>query len=273
MAADIHCIEVVSLTVTDKPIGVFDSGVGGVSVLCELTKLMPNEDFIYYADSANAPYGTQSVAEVKNHSLRVMDFLLEHEVKAVVVACNTATSAAINDLRATYRSIPIIGMEPALKPAVEKHNQGTIVVMATPMTLREHKFQSLLAAYRDRARIELLPAPELVALVESNQMDGPATMAYLHKLFEPYDYQSLSAVVLGCTHFLFIKRALQRLLGGQVALVDGNRGTARHLHSQLVNYQLRRKDSRLGTIQFYTSAGSEVIALCEQLYSWGLEYL
>ena len=130
------------LNIKDKPVGFFDSGVGGISVLKEAIKLLPKENFVYFGDSKNAPYGTKKVEEVIELSFNAVDFLLNHEVKAIVVACNTATSAAIDPLRLRYMNVPIIGIEPALKPAVELNKQGKIIIMATPMTLSENKFYS-----------------------------------------------------------------------------------------------------------------------------------
>lgn len=129
-----------NMNVKNMPIGFFDSGVGGLSVLREAIKLLPNEDFIYFGDSKNAPYGTKSVDEVRELSFKASELLLKYSVKAIVVACNTATSAAIENLRNTYKNMPIIGIEPALKPAVELKREGKIVIMATPMTLSEKSF-------------------------------------------------------------------------------------------------------------------------------------
>ena len=157
-------MEMIFLDKRDKPIGVFDSGVGGISVLKEAVKLLPKEDFIYFGDSKNAPYGTKKVEEVIELSFTAVDFLLKHGVKAVVVACNTATSAAIESLRQKYIDIPIIGIEPALKPAVELNKRGKIIIMATPMTLLENKFQSLMKTYEKEIDIETLPCVGLVEL-------------------------------------------------------------------------------------------------------------
>ncbi len=169
------------MDITKMPIGFFDSGVGGLSVLREAIKVLPNEDFIYFGDSKNAPYGTKTVDEVKKLTFNAVEFLLKHNVKAVVIACNTATSAAIEDLRNSYKNIPIIGIEPALKPAVELNRKGKIVVMATPMTLAEKKFNDLMAKYKDASEMVSLPCPGLVEYVEKGIVKGRELNNYLQK--------------------------------------------------------------------------------------------
>ena len=154
-----------------KAIGVFDSGLGGISVLRDLKKLMPNEDFIYFGDSAYAPYGIKTKDEITKRCVEIIDFFIEKGVKAVVIACNTATSAAIKELRETY-NITIIGIEPAIKPAVESKKQGKIIIMATTMTLAEKKFNNLMDKYKDEREIIKLPAPGLVEFVESGIFSG-----------------------------------------------------------------------------------------------------
>ena len=149
-----------------RPIGVFDSGIGGISVLKEIVALMPEENYIYYGDSAHAPYGTRQVADIQNLSRSCVEFLLEHDAKAIVIACNTATSAAAAMLRADYPDIPVIGIEPALKPAVLWKEHDRIAVMATPMTLKQDKFLSLMHTYEDQSVIYRVPCPKLVGFVK-----------------------------------------------------------------------------------------------------------
>ena len=162
------------MSTDNRPIGVLDSGLGGISVLRELVKLMPGEDFIYYGDSANAPYGTRTPEEVIDLTKKDVEFLLERGAKAIVVACNTATSVAIKELRAAYEEIlPVIGIEPALKPAVKAKEHSKVVVMATPMTLSQTKFNSMMHIYEDDANIIKMPCPGLVEYIESGVLDGP----------------------------------------------------------------------------------------------------
>ena len=214
-------------------IAVFDSGVGGISVLRHLRRIMPGERYYYFGDSANAPYGTRSKDEVRALTFAAADHLLQQGVKALVVACNTATSAAINALRAAYPELIVIGIEPALKLAADRFPGGRLGVMATPMTLREEKFAALMARYAASCRIHTLPAPGLVELVEAGKADSPEAEALLRELFAPCLGQ-LDALVLGCTHYPFAARAISRVLGEEVALLDGGSGTARETRRRLV---------------------------------------
>ena len=156
----------------EKAIGVFDSGLGGISVLKELVKSMPNENFIYYGDSANAPYGIKTKEEITARCEDIIEFFIKQGVKAIVIACNTATSAAANILRKKYSNLPIIGMEPALKVAADGKKDNTIVVMATPLTLKEEKFNNLMAKYDDENTVIKMPCPELVKIVENDLIDN-----------------------------------------------------------------------------------------------------
>lgn len=249
------------------PIGVFDSGVGGVSVLAEMLKILPAENFIYYADSANAPYGTKTVEEVRRYSLDIAAYLYGVGIKALVVACNTATSVAINELRVKL-DIPVIGMEPALKPAVECAGRGKIVVMATPMTLKEQKFNDLLHRYDEQKEIIPLPCPGLVELIEKGHRSGPEIRAYLADLFAAVDMQTLSVVVLGCTHYIFVRDEIRRLVDDCVQIIDGNCGTAKHLQRVLAQEGLLQegRPAAGGEVRFLTSGDPQkVIPLCQEL--------
>ncbi|MBE5796036.1 MAG: glutamate racemase [Clostridiales bacterium] len=214
-------------------IGVFDSGVGGVGTLAALRRELPEERFIFYGDTANAPYGTKSREECMACVQRVMDHLLAQDVKAVVIACNTATAVAAAELRARYE-LPIIGIEPALKPAHELRRGGSILVLATPMTLRLEKFRALYERYGEGAIP--LPCPGLMELVEQEAY-GQAKR-YLTELFAPYDLTQVDAVVLGCTHYVFLRPVLAELLPPNVQVLDGNEGTARQLKRVLAAREL-----------------------------------
>ncbi|MBD9115617.1 MAG: glutamate racemase [Clostridiales bacterium] len=213
-------------------IGVFDSGVGGISVLRHLRRVMPSEKFLYYGDSANAPYGIRKKEEVEALSFAVVEKLMTRGLKALVVACNTATSAAIGDLRAKYPDLIVVGIEPALKLAATRFPSGGIGVMATPMTLREEKFEALMHRYDQSCRVYKIPAPGLVELVERGQADSPEAESLLRELFAPYQGK-LDEVVLGCTHYPFAAKAISRVLGSGVALLDGGDGTARETRRRL----------------------------------------
>ena len=208
-----------------RPIGVFDSGVGGISVLRELVKLMPQEHYLYYGDSANAPYGDKTTQQVRQLTLDAAEKLVRRGVKALVVACNTATSAAISLLRGKYPDMVIIGIEPALKVAADRFPNGRIGVMATSVTLREEKFQHQTERFPD-ASIYPIPAPGLVEMIEEGRLKDRQTYEFLETLLSPYKGQ-LDALVLGCTHYPFAAELIGKILGSRTVLLDGGAGTAR----------------------------------------------
>ena len=216
-----------------SPIGVFDSGVGGIGTLAALRRELPEEKFLFYGDTANAPYGTKSRDEVMGCINRIMEHLLAQDVKAVVIACNTATAVAAAELRARY-DLPIIGIEPTLKPASEVRKDGSILVLATPMTLKLEKFRALYARYGEGAIP--LPCPGLMELVEREANDE--ARRYLLELFSPYDLTKVDAVVLGCTHYVFLRPLLKEILPAGVSVLDGNEGTARQLRRVLTAKEL-----------------------------------
>lgn len=255
------------MNVEDKPIGFFDSGVGGLSVLREAVKLLPGEDFIYFGDSKNAPYGIKDVDEVKALTFNAVDFLIKKNIKALVVACNTATSAAIIDLREKYSKImPIIGIEPALKPAVEYKRKGKIIIMATPMTLAETKFSRLMSNYKSEAQIEPLPCPGLVELIETGIIEGNELDKYLREKIEPFKHDGIAAVVLGCTHYPFIKEVLSQVVTREVPIIDGSKGTVKQLKRQLNQYNIINKRRKGGSIEINNSLNSdEIIKLSYKL--------
>ena len=245
------------------PIGVFDSGVGGISVLRHLVALMPQERFLYYGDSANAPYGTKTTQQVRELTFAVAQTLLDRGCKALVVACNTATAAAIEQLRAAYPDTIIIGIEPALKVAVDHFPGGRIGVMATPVTLREEKFDHLLHRFTENCEVVKLPAPGLVELVERGKANTPETEALLAPLLTPHAGK-LDAVVLGCTHYPFAAEVIQKLLGEGTQLLDGGEGTARETKRRLEAAGLLRQGS--GEVIFENSSKNEsMTALCKHL--------
>lgn len=250
----------------NSPIGFFDSGVGGLSVMREAVAIMQNEDFIYFGDSKNAPYGIKTLEEVKKLTLNAVDFLLEKNVKAIVVACNTATSAAIEEIRDKYRHIPIIGIEPALKPAVKLNREGNIIIMATPMTLRERKFKSLMDKYRDEASIVSLPCAGLVEFIEQGILDGKELESYLREKFKVYLQGKISSIVLGCTHYPFIKKALSNVVGNDVPLIDGGIGTAQELKRKLAEKSLLSDSEESRKIIIYNSINdNKIIDFCYNL--------
>ena len=244
-------------------IAVFDSGVGGISVLRELVRLMPQERYLYFGDSANAPYGTRPTAEVRALTLAAAERLMARGCKALVVACNTATAAAIIDLRAKYPDKIIIGIEPALKVAADHFPGGEVGVMATPVTLREEKFDVLLHRFTDACTVHKIPAPGLVELVERGMAVSEESEALLKPLLLPYR-DRLDAVVLGCTHYPFAAPVIGKLLGGHTALLDGGPGTARQTRRRLEAEGLLWDGP--GELLIENSSGSqEMVALCRTL--------
>jgi glutamate racemase len=213
-------------------IAVFDSGVGGISVLRHLRRELPNERFVYYGDSANAPYGTRPTEQIRQLTLCAAKKLMDRGCKALVVACNTATAAAIEDLRQQYPDRIVIGIEPALKPASDRFPGTTVGVMATPATLREEKFARLLHRFEVHCQVVKLPAAGLVELVEAGKGNSAEAEALLRPLLAPH-YNKLSAVVLGCTHYPFAAEVISRLLGADTVLLDGGAGTARETRRRL----------------------------------------
>ena len=215
---------------SSSPIAVIDSGIGGITVLRKLYKIMPNENFIYFGDSANAPYGVKTKEEIKNLTVSAAEKLMKRGAKAIVIACNTATSAAAAYLREKYPDFIFIGLEPAVKPAVSRFPTGRIGVMATPVTLREDKLARQLTQYPD-ATIIPIPAPGLVELIEGGLADSHETVALLQSLLGQHA-GSLDALVLGCTHYPFAAKAICQVLG-DVPLFDGGYGTAQQTKKRL----------------------------------------
>ncbi len=248
-----------------RPVGVFDSGLGGISVLHTLMEYMPEEDYIFYGDSANAPYGTRSDEEVCALSEHVFNILLKKGAKAILIACNTATSAAAKKLRLQYPELPIVGMEPALKPAAENHKGGRIVVMATPVTLRRPKFAKLMARYAEESDIISLPCPDIVSYIEEGRLHDPELEDYVRERFEEIGGRPVDAVVLGCTHFPFAADIIQKAAGPQAVLYDGNLGTSRELRRRMERFGLLSHRDGRGTVTLLNSAGEEQIRRSEEL--------
>ena len=226
---------------SSAPIGVFDSGLGGISVARQIAKDMPAEHVLYFGDSANAPYGIKTPEQVRALSFDIVERFVRQGVKAVVIACNTATSAAVNDLREHY-DIPIIGMEPALKVACDRgdvpsdphHIPQRVIVAATPLTLRERKFAKLMDRFDSNNTIFKEPCPDLVEIVESGRLgDHDLVMRTLHGYFDQYDMEHIDSVVLGCTHYPFLRGAISRCFAPGTPLIDGTLGTARQLRRRL----------------------------------------
>lgn len=250
----------------NRPIGFFDSGVGGLSVLKEALKVMPNENYIYFGDSKNAPYGMKSAKEVRDLTFKAVEFLLDKGVKGIAIACNTATSAAVAELRRVYPDLPLVGIEPALKPAVELNNEGDILIMATAMTLKEEKFKKLMERYKERASIIPVPCPGLMEFIEEGKFQGEEIEEYLLDKINTYKRGKIASIVLGCTHYPFIKETLIKIVGEDVAIIDGGLGTARELKRRLSDSGLLTNSNNKGSIEIINSSNKkEVVDLSYSL--------
>jgi len=234
-------------------IGIFDSGLGGISVLHDIYSIMPSESFLYFGDSQNAPYGVRSKEEVLELSERICNWMIhEEDVKAIVIACNTATSAAVDVLRSKF-NIPIIGMEPAIKPAIAG-TTNAVVVLATEMTLKEEKFNHLLQTFEEAHRIIKMPAPLLVDVVE-NHMEEDDKIEELVSFYLDQIQGKIEGIVLGCTHFIFLRPFIDAYYNGEVELFDGNIGTAYQLKNVLNTLELLTDYEGKGQLKIVNSKG------------------
>ena len=233
-------------------IGIFDSGMGGLSLLHKALKYLPGEDYIYYADIANVPYGSKTPEQIKAFSAAAAEFMIDKGCKAMVVACNTATSVAIEFLRENY-NFPILGIEPAVKPAVTHEGHKRVLVMATPVTVREAKLHMLISRLDAKDDVDLMAMPDLVSLAEREEF-GDDVAKYIKKQLGDTDLTQYSDLVLGCTHFNNFKDTFAKLFPKETALIDGSRATIRHLDSILTEKGIRGGGS--GNVEYYISGGS-----------------
>ncbi|MDO4808122.1 MAG: glutamate racemase [Coriobacteriales bacterium] len=246
-------------------VGVFDSGVGGISVLQHLVRELPAEDFRFFGDSAHAPYGGKTPEEVYQLSEDIASRMIDDGAKALVIACNTATSAAATQLRTHYPELPIVGVEPALKPAVLAPGAGKVLVMATEVTLALDKFQRLAERWAEGVGIETVACTGLVEFVERGELEGPHIAALLEGLVGRYRGE-VDRVVLGCTHYPFVRAQIGKVLG-DVRFFDGGAGTARQLRRLLAQDGLLRDADHKGSVTFSSSIDTpEERALYQRLF-------
>lgn len=248
-----------------RPIGVFDSGVGGISVLKHIHALLPHEDLLYVADSANAPYGNKPPEFIRERAFALSDFLIGQGAKALVVACNTATAAAISALRERY-SVPIIGMEPAVKPAAAATKTGVIGVLATVGTLKSAQFAALLDNYGQNVKVVTEGCPGLVECIERGKLEASETRKLLEGYIKPLLDAGADTIVLGCTHYPFVKPLIQEIAGQEITLIDTGAAVARQLQNRLADKGLMSSSPKEGRIEFWTNspaseAGDVVIRL------------
>jgi glutamate racemase len=245
-----------SRPLSSQAVGVMDSGVGGISVLKHIHALLPHENLIYFADSKHAPYGSKTPEEIIARCMEIADFLLQKDVKALVVACNTATAAAIDELRETF-DIPIIGMEPAVKPAAAATKSGIIGVLATVGTLKSAQFAALLESYGRNVKVVTQACVGLVECIERGELDTPKTKALIRQYTAPLLAEGADTIVLGCTHYPFVKDAIREIVGDKITLIDTGAAVAKQLKRQLEEKDLLSVSTQKAEVHFWTNSEAE----------------
>lgn len=241
------------------PIGVFDSGVGGLSVLREIRALLPAEDLLYCADSGHSPYGEKPQALIAARSLEICDFLLGQGAKALVIACNTATAAAAGTIRARWPQVPVIGVEPAVKPATAATRKGVVGVLATTGTLESARFAALLDRFGHGVDVVTRSGTGLVDLIEQGEFDSPRLRSLLQQHLAPLREAGADTVVLGCTHYIFLRPLIAELLGPEVSLIDTGAAVANQVQRKLAERAMLADESKTGHEQFWASGDLEVV--------------
>lgn len=255
-----------SAIAVNAPIGVMDSGVGGLTVLKHLTRQLPHEHFHYFADSAHAPYGNKTTTEIQQRCFTIADTLIDQGAKALVVACNTATAAAISAMRERY-PLPIIGMEPAVKPAAAASKNGIIGVLATTGTLKSAQFAALLEHYGQGVQVVTQACVGLVECIEQGQLDTPQTLALLQQYCRPLIVAGADTIVLGCTHYPFVRKQIQEIVGPEVTLIDTGAAVAKRLHQVLEQKQILNAAMEAGDFVFLTSGTEKTQQVMQALWS------
>lgn len=241
---------------SDAPVGVFDSGVGGLSVLGEIRSLLPNESLLYVADCGHIPYGEKTPEFIRQRCLIIADFFHQQGAKALVLACNTATAAAAAQLRERYPHWPIVGMEPAVKPAAAATRSGVVGVLATTGTLQSAKFAALLDRFAGDVRVVTQPCPGLVELIETGDLISPTVRELLQSYVDPLLAEGCDTIILGCTHYPFLKPLLKTMLPESISLIDTGAAVARQLQRLLAERDLLA-DGPNRPVRFWTSADPE----------------
>lgn len=237
------------------PIGIFDSGIGGVSVLRAIRELLPGEDLIYFGDSANLPYGEKSLDEIRRLSEAVTDFLLEKKCKLIVIACNTASAAALRHLRSIHPEVNFVGMEPAVKPAAEQTQSGVVGVIATTATIQGELFASVVERFAQSVTVLRQPCPGLVQQIEAGKLETPDTEKMLRGWLEPMMEKNIDTLVLACTHYPFVMPLLKKILGEKVRVIDPAPSVARQVKKVLGEKNLLNDEG--GKVVYYTSGDAE----------------
>jgi glutamate racemase len=243
--------------ISQDPIGVFDSGVGGLSVLGAIRLQLPEESAIYFGDQGHVPYGPRPVKQIQEFSEAITRFLLEQRAKLIVVACNTASAAALRHLRDHFADVSFVGMEPAVKPAAEHTATGVVGVLATPATFQGALYASVVERFAAGVQLLQDTCPGLVAQIEKGDLDGPETRAILERALRPMLDRSIDTVVLGCTHYPFVIPLIQEIVGPGVRVIDPAPAVARQTKRLLEAGGIRRPAGASGEIRFFTSGPVE----------------
>lgn len=241
----------------NAPIGVFDSGLGGLSVWRELDAMIPAENVLYIADSAYVPYGTRSPEEIRARSIAVSRFLVDRGVKLVVVACNTASAIAIDDLRRTFPNTQFVGLEPAVKPAIGMSLTGRVGVLATPRTVAGDRLRVLIESWSDGVKVHSIAGNGMVELVETGRLEGEQVDAVLAPILDPLMEQDVDVLVLGCTHYPFLRGAIERYVGPDVRVIDSGEAIARRTMNLLQDDRLLHVRGELGSLTMYTTGDAD----------------
>lgn len=267
-----------------SPIGIFDSGVGGLSVAREIRRRLPGEDLLYFADHAFCPYGGRPLEQIRARSVAVVGELIDRGAKLVVVACNTASGAALETLREQY-SVPIVGLEPAVKPAAASSRIGRIGVLATAATLQTERFHRLVQTYGQNVEVFQRASPELVDLVEAGEISGESVERFLEQALAPLRDAGIDTLVLGCTHYPFLREAIQDVMGPEVQVLDSGEAVARQVERVLTGMEALAVNEGPGQIRLLTTGDREHVEAIvrrlwpdpievqslDQLRSWGAE--
>lgn len=257
----LSCSGILSMTNNNNPIGIFDSGIGGISIWKEIHQLLPNEHTIYLADSKNAPYGQKSKQEIINLCIKNTELLIKKGCKIIVVACNTATTNAIKHLRATY-DIPFIGIEPAIKPAALHTKTKSIGILATKGTLTSELFHNTSELYSDNIKITEQIGKGLVELIESGKTDTDDMTSLLKKHLEPMLAQNIDYLVLGCSHYPFLIKQIRQLLPYNITIIDSGKAVATQVKTVLEKIQLSNSNhiKSVNNHQFFTNKNKVILS-------------
>jgi glutamate racemase len=237
----------------ENPIGVFDSGIGGITVFNAIRNELPQEHLIYFGDSIHLPYGEKSMETIRQLSAGVTDFLLRQHCKMLVIACNTASAAALKFLREQHPNLPIIGMEPAVKPAAEQTQSGVVGVLATTATFQGELFASVVERFAKDVHVLRQPCPGLVQQIEAGKINSPDTEELLRRWVEPMLEKGIDALVLGCTHYPFIRPLLQKIVGDGVRLIDPAPAVARQTRKILEQQNIMHTATTNGKLRYFTT--------------------